>query len=568
VPDDDRKRRRVGDETQGRIADLASGWNVEPAAAAEPASAPAPASRKKPRTVPPPPPGSPERKALEQAIVETKGPEVAPRPKLPTTPPPIPAAALRKGGTGPHAALPGAPSAPVPRVIVDSSIPHESGRAAPPSKLAVPVGEFDGGRDPKTDDKLRQSYAHATIKRDVANALLGIADPPDRPADPSASGLATAPFARGDPTAQGERDDATTIEPPSAIPRGPTGRLRTIAALRRKRGLVGDIYYVSTALLGMRRLGRELAALEARQQVRQTSRRHHLITLGRTAVSTDAFDHAALAKAREALQAVEEERSQHAGQVAAADAELDRVRHDREVSGKHRTASASALVAELAELAKQLEPLEKEAAIARKRAGEVQDALKRIDRKLAETEALLVSIKGEKLERSAVMAELATLKADRAAVLRDEPEIAAELDALNPRIAAIEASRTEAQRKQHELEQAESEEHKRTAELLDAIGAKRKVVDRAAGDAEAARDRVLFQLGEQLYVDRPPPLTAQLAPIDEIDLELGESERRVMELREILSNVDKAKLARGAAVGFLGLVAVGTFVGWLIYALT
>src|SRR5262249_23662858 len=107
----------------------------------------------------------------------------------------------------------------------------------------------------------------------------------------------------------------------------------------------------------------------------------------------------------------------------------------------------------------------------------------------------------------------------------------------------------------------------RSSELLEAIGAKRKVLDRAVGEAEAARDKILFALGERLYVDRPPILAAQLSPIDQIDLELGESDRRMMELREILSNVDKANLARGAAVILVALLAIGAFVGWLIYML-
>src|SRR5262249_12191986 len=68
VPDDDRKLRRLGDETKGRIADLASGWSVEPKPDPAPAPEP-PAARKKPRTVPPPPPGSVARQQLEQAIV-------------------------------------------------------------------------------------------------------------------------------------------------------------------------------------------------------------------------------------------------------------------------------------------------------------------------------------------------------------------------------------------------------------------------------------------------------------------------------------------------------------------
>jgi chromosome segregation ATPase len=308
----------------------------------------------------------------------------------------------------------------------------------------------------------------------------------------------------------------------------------------------------------------EMAELAHRQELRQASRKRHLITLGRTAVITDAFDHAAMGKAREQLQAIEDERSKHAGAVAASDAELERVRRDREAKQKQYIADVAAADKELAELTKKLEPLEKEATGARKRAAELRESLRRIDRKIAETEALFTSVKGEKMDKAQIEADLATHKADRQSVLRDEPVIAAELDGLEPRIAAIDANRGELRKKRAELDKAENEDQRRTMELLEAIAAKRKVVERAHADAETARDAALFQLGDQLYVDRPKTLNAQLAPIDQIDLELGEDDRRMMELREILSNVDKAKLARGLAMTVLVLGVFGMFAVWLL----
>jgi hypothetical protein len=40
-----------------------------------------------------------------------------------------------------------------------------------------------------------------------------------------------------------------------------------------------------------------------------------------------------------------------------------------------------------------------------------------------------------------------------------------------------------------------------------------------------------------------------------------------MELKEILSNIDKAKFARGAAMIILALGVAGSFVAWLLYML-
>jgi hypothetical protein len=517
------------------------------------------------------------------------------RGKPPTAPPPIPVAAAAGASGRTRLPLPPdvAPPAPprvtlppverTPPVIVDDSltIPEAVPPVAP--KLAVPVGEFDSGVQTLDDDKLRVAYHQATIKRDAASALLQIPEAPQTVVKAPATEVIlgeTAAALRGDPTAvRGDptaidsatspfaRGDATEIAGPSAAAHASGGTVRRSAQLRRKRGMVGDVYYVYTALAGVRRTRRELATLEQRQEVRQTSRRRHLVTLGRTAVTADGYDHPAVGKAREQLHAVEDERGKHVGAVAAADAELERVRRDRDEHAKQYVTDLAALEAELAELGKKLEPLEKEAAAVRKRAGELRDSIARIDRQIVETEAKLVSVNIDKLDKSSIQAEIATLKADRLAVARDEPVIAAELDALQPRIAALESARAEARKKKTACEAAEAEDQRRTSELLEAIGAKRKVVDRAASEAEAARDKALFELGERLYVDRPANLAAQLSPIDQIDLELGESDRRIMELREILSNVDRGKLARGIAVVLVALAAAGAFVAWVIVQL-
>jgi prefoldin subunit 5 len=636
VPDDERPRRRLGDETKERIADLASGWSLDgkdeaPPVPPKPAHTPTPQpkatatpepTRKKPRTNPPPPPGSAERKALEDKIVELAHTVAAPnavgaktstsanpivgetRPKPPTAPPPVP---LPREPSGPVRREPtksgpqykranyDGPSAPfatearTPPVIVDQSqIKTTPSNPALPPKLAVPVGEFDSGvqtiEETQRRDPVPPRNEQSTAKRDPAEALLKLREPTmdgelleddedDKPirGDATAIESSTSKFERGDPTQLGGPDaipDATEIQSPGMRMRHVTGgTLRPSAALRRKRGLYGDVRYVFTALFGVRASRRELAELEHRQGLRQTSRRRHLVTLGRTAVITDSFDHPALGKSREQLGAIEDERSQHAGAVAASDAELERVRRDREAKAKQYVVDISATDAELAELQKKLEPLEKEATTARRRGQELRESLQRIEKKIAETEALLNSVKGEKMDKAGIHADIATLKADKQAVLRDEPVIASQLDALNPRIAAIEAQRAELKKKRADLEKAETEDHRRTSELLEAIGAKRKVVERAAADAETARDNTLFALGERLYVDRPKTLAAQLAPIDTIDLELGEGDRRAMELKEILSNIDKAKFARGAAMIILALGIAGSFVAWLLYML-
>jgi prefoldin subunit 5 len=483
---------------------------------------------------------------------------------------------------------PSSPAPPQAPVIVDDSLQATYPEPSPDGpQLAVPVGEFDHGQTILEQDKLRVAYTQATIQRDAASALLGLAEPALTVVRPpavevfleetamhvrgdatfnDASGSSTGRFDRGDPTLGDERGDATALSPP-AFGHASAGTLRSLAALRRKRGIAGDVRYVATVVFGVRAIKRELAVLAARQATRQQSLRHHLVTLGRTAATSAGADHPALGPAREQLSGVEDERSQHAGHVIAADAELTRVRRDREAKATQYVVDLAALETEIASLARKLEPLDKDAGVIKKRAADLRDAMRRIDGKIAATEASLLSVKADKLDRAQVQAEIATLKADRKAIQRDEPAIAGELDALNPRIAALEAARGEAQRKRAELETSEQEDQRRVEELLAAIGAKRKVVDRAAADAEALRDKILFQLGERLYVDRPADLTGQLAPIDEIDVELGIADRRVMELREIISSIDKPKVARGVVLMLALLGALVGLVGWLIYLL-
>ena len=450
-------------------------------------------------------------------------------------------------------------------------------------RLAVPVGEFDDSSTLLEKDKLQIAHSQATIKRDAASSLLGIAEPAltqvkappiemllaedaeHLRGDPTSVDPSTSRFERGDPTNLGDTNTAEA----NAMSRVHTkaGRLRTVAALRRQRGIFGDVRYVSTALFGVRHARQELEELEAKQQTRQLERRKHMVILGRTAVVSDGFDHPALGPAREQLSGVEDERARHRGQVVAADQELERVTRDRQSHAMQFSTDLASVNGELAELAKRLEPLLKEQVQVTKRGSELRDQLRKIDTKIQETTALLVSVRGPKQDPAAIQAELATLKADRVAVQRDEPKIASELDALNPRIAAIEAKRIESQKRHVDLLKAEEDDKRRTEELLSAIGAKRKVMDRAAGDAEVVRDKILFELGERLYVDRPDDLGPQLAPVDAIDLELGTHDRRVMELREILSSIDKAKLVRGILVILVFLAVIAGIAAWLFYML-
>lgn len=444
----------------------------------------------------------------------------------------VPAAAKPAPTVAPMVAPAAAPppaSAAKPLLIADEDsgviVPPPSAKGAAAEPTSVPVGEFEpaGGR--------RKPERGAAVESET----------------------------RGDPTAIDSahlRSDQTELREArnaSVSDAGIAATLRHTPSLPRRRGAWGDFRYVFTVWLGTRRAKRELRKLEAEQQEREKTRRRHLITIGRAAATSAELDQTQIRKTRGTLQAVDADRSNQAAQVAASESEAEHVRRERAAKATAHREEIEALELEQEQLTQKLEPMQKEAAAARRRATDLRTALARLDARLSDVEAG----RGKWADSASQAAELAALRAERQGISRDEPLIAAQLDALVPRIAAIEASRERLRRKVIERNEEEEEDGKRTEELLSAIAAKRKVVERATADAEKQRERMLAELGERLYVDRPKNLSAHLSPIDSIDLELGDGQRRMMELKEILASIDRWKLVRGLLLLTLLLVAIG-----------
>lgn len=356
-----------------------------------------------------------------------------------------------------------------------------------------------------------------------------------------------------------ERDDATTVEPPSgtapATP-GHVAALRDAPTLRRTKGFAGDLRYVFTAWFGVRRARRELVSVDAEITNLRSRRSTRLAELGRAAVADDRFDQTAVRTSRDQLVDLEDLRSRHAGAAAAAEAELDAIERAR-TSELHRLGGViEAAEAEIHKLDAELAPLERDAAAARKRANQVKDTLKSIDARMKAAQASLVSVKGPKHDPVAIEAELATLRADRQAVARDEPAIVAELDGLLPRIASLQAARTDAQARITSARTAETDATSRAVEQVAAVQARRRVEDRAAADARSAGDKALIELGERLYADRPDDLTIKLGAVEAQDLELATAQRRGIELRELIASVERGPVARGIVWWVLILLAL------------
>ena len=453
------------------------------------------------------------------------------------------------------------------------------------TRVSVPVGEFGNAAqtiavepevavlEPATElaalveRNARRSSAPppaTTHEREAPVALM--VEKPDTAlrGDSTQVDTSTTPFDRADPTGADDlRGDATMVNATgSSAALG--GSLRIAPQLPQRRGLGGDVRYVFTALFGASRARRELSTIENQQTERQKSRRDRLMTIGKAAIISERFDHPSVAQARESFAEIEERRSGYAGQVAATDAELLHVARNRESKAKQTLLDISELEKSIADITSKLAPIEKDHGVIRKRANELREQLARIDSKIAATEASIVSVKTPRQDRAAVGAELATMKADRAAVQRDEPTLAAQLDELAPRVAKLEAERTAAHASIADKKSAEQSDAKRSIELIDAIKAKRKVVERATADAVTQRDALLAELGEKLYVDRPRAMTANLDAIDELDVAYGTTDRRGMEVREILSSIDKWKVFRGVVVILIVVLALVAAVVWFV----
>ena len=359
------------------------------------------------------------------------------------------------------------------------------------------------------------------------------------------------------------RSDATELREArgaAVADAGIAATLRHAPSLPRRRGVWGDLRYVFTVAVGTRRARREMRKLEAEQLEREKTRRRHLMTIGRAAAGSAELDQTQIRKTRGNLQVVDQDRSNQAAQVAASDTEAEQVRRERASKSQAHREEIEKLELEIEQLTSKLEPMQRESAAARRRATDLRNALAKLDGRVGDVEAG----RGKWADSASQAAELAALRAERQGVAREEPTIAAQLDALVPRIASIEASRERLRRKVVELNEEEEDDARRSDELLSAIAAKRKVVERATADAEKARERMLAELGERIYVDRPSYLSAQLSPVDSLDVELGDGQRRIMELKEILASVDRWKQVRGIVFWLLILGAIATgVVFWL-----
>lgn len=334
---------------------------------------------------------------------------------------------------------------------------------------------------------------------------------------------------------------------PAASARGPGSGLRP-------RGLLRDVRYLFAGGLRLRRARRERDQLEHRLIEARARRARAVVALAAQAVSTASLEHPALDDARAELAILEHDHGDQARARAETDAAMFTLRRAHEAHGQARLAEITEHERTLAELATREAPLEREVARVRQRQADLAAELDRLDAARSRAEAQ--RDRRPASERAAVDAELATGAANRAMVARDRPALDAELAALLPQLAAIEAARAEAQAR---LDTARTAFGSRAAQVdaeLRTLASRRDLLARAGDDARGARGTRLAALGERLVLERPAILRGPIGELDELDVAIATDQRRLLDVDETIDGVDHRAMLRGVAVLLFGLAAL------------
>lgn len=362
-------------------------------------------------------------------------------------------------------------------------------------------------------------------------------------------------------------DDDDDDDDPTVIPTGnePPARrpgsleLKTPAALPRKLGIWGDMRYVFTAVLGVRRIKRELAETEAEIEAEKRSRDKELAELARLAIADESVTAVVVEDARERLVELEGARSRKAGAAAAAEEAIGAIMRDRDKVAGERNQSITNLEAEIEKLSNRIEPLEKDRAEVNRAVREFKLKVDAFDKKIEAHEGKLES--GDPSEAVEAEAAIASLRAERATIAAEEPVLAEQLAAIEPELRDLKARRGELHKKISKLKRAEDESVVRSEERVAAARAHKLVVERAASDMSREQTELLTELGQKLYDNPPPPIVRLALPLKERVATVARLKDRAVSLREERASLETMPLVRGALV-WLAIAGVAGVIVW------
>jgi hypothetical protein len=569
--------KRVGDATLQRIDDLAAGWSLPKRVRREGGEGTPPAGEGRPEGE------KPETKTDSKAAGSGSGGEKTRGSKKKKTREKTRARGKERGKTSATGKR-GAGDAPVPplmRALRGTEQPPEG-------RLTIQAEDGDRAATEVSDRATTRAMSERVATAVSDRATTRAVEPLDLNASDHAATLIYGERGATEfdesPTIEANRadliqatrvereSDATVLEAPGSgayagaradavrMTGSTTAILRLPPTLPRRRGPHGDALYVFTAIIGVARANRELAAIDRKLEAEKQSRTRRLADLARLALADSDLDSETLNRGRDEIMDLEDKRSRRAGAVAAADAAIAGLERAREDDQKERAQDQDALRREMAELQEKLEPLQRRARATRRRGFRLQEALRGLDRKVARAEARLSRLGGDK--KAAAEAHIAALRAERKAMADERPLLAAELDELEPAIAGLVASGADARARAARMVKDERVAVERTAEKVAAVRARRVVEERAEAELDEAQEEALAVLGERLAVERPPELGPRLRGIEEHEVAIATLERRHLELTELVRALDRWALARGVLWLLALTVAVAAALVW------
>jgi hypothetical protein len=335
--------------------------------------------------------------------------------------------------------------------------------------------------------------------------------------------------------------------------------------LPRRQGVLGDLRYLFTALIGVVKTRKQTRELREKLEVEREARKGLVRLMARELLASRAVDVEAVREARALLDEVETERARHAADVVATTSEIAALEEDGEAESLAADAEIGRIASAITELDQEIEELEQVVAGLHRQLNAKRVESRRLEKRIARLDKRLDSDSAEEVAK--IQAELAAVRAMHETALAAQPRIEAEIQRLLPRIEGLQARQAERETELAAAQERGQATEELSAQRVTAAQARKEAAERALA---ATADEVLelvAGLGDRLCLERPEssmdsPGMARMAMIDGCDSAMADFDRQILERSERLGRIDKAAVARGALLA-MGLSAVVAALIWL-----
>jgi predicted nucleic acid-binding Zn-ribbon protein len=335
--------------------------------------------------------------------------------------------------------------------------------------------------------------------------------------------------------------------------------------LPRRQGVLGDLRYLFTAIVGVVKTRKQLRDLREKLEVEREARKGLVRLMARELLDSRAVDVDAVREARALLDEVETERARHATDVVAATSVIAALEEDGEAESLAADAEIGRIAGAIADLDQEIEELEHVVAGHHRHLNQKRVEGRRLERRIARLDKRLDSDSAEEVAK--IQSELVAVRAMHETALAAQPRIAAEIQTLLPRIEALQARQAGREAELPAAQERVQAIEEQYAQRSTAAQARKDAAERAlAATADEVRELVAG-LGERLCLERPEraeasPGMARMAMVDGCDSAMADIDRQILERSERLRRIDRAAVARGGLLA-LGLGAVMAALIWL-----